>query len=196
MIINPSNQHFKLLDSKTLFTKYFIENNLSKYLPCTYLINQNNVSFKYETPQFPLIIKPEIGICGSNIFICENNHDLHKILLKYKGNYVLQKYVENEIEYVGHFIVFNGSILASLFFENYNTNRFVKTKNMTNIQICNLEFEQFKEIFMTLKYTGCACINFKYTKETNQLYIFEINPRLGGSIFTKNQIINLLSQLK
>ena len=36
------------------------------------------------------------------------------------------------------------------------------------------------------------CIDFKFNENSNQLYIFEMNPRFGGSAFTNNFIYELL----
>lgn len=36
------------------------------------------------------------------------------------------------------------------------------------------------------------CINFKYDEILNKLYIFEMNPRFGGSAFSCNFIYELL----
>ena len=43
-----------------------------------------------------------------------------------------------------------------------------------------------------INYTGGLCINFKYDENNNNIYIFEINPRFGGSAFTNNFIYELL----
>ena len=45
---------------------------------------------------------------------------------------------------------------------------------------------------MKLNYTGGLNFDFKFDELTKKIYIFEINPRFGGSAFTNNFIYELL----
>jgi predicted ATP-grasp superfamily ATP-dependent carboligase len=57
----------------------------------------------------------------------------------------------------------------------------------------NLNTDIFKHIISKLNYSGGVCIDFKVDEvNNNHIYIFEINPRFGGSAFTNNFIYKLL----
>jgi carbamoylphosphate synthase large subunit len=166
-----------MLNDKSKFVKYFMENNLEKYLPKTYYIYLDNIKYVYyENIEFPAIQKSNIGFGGSNIYIINNSNDIKKM-----DNYILQKYIKDNNEYTAHIISKNGNIIFYKFFkEIHQKDYYIQCGPMNNFEIVDFDINLFKPIFDKLKYDGACCINFKYIN--NQIYIFEINPRFGGTL--------------
>ena len=52
----------------------------------------------------------------------------------------------------------------------------------------DLDVEIFKDIFKMLNYSGFACVDFTIVNEIP--YIFEINPRPGGSLIRNETYFN------
>jgi predicted ATP-grasp superfamily ATP-dependent carboligase len=60
-------------------------------------------------------------------------------------------------------------------------------------KIDNFDWTPFEKIFTKLKYTGFACIDFKMIN--SKIKIFEINPRLGGTIVHDPEDFSTLIEL-
>ena len=70
----------------------------------------------------------------------------------------------------------------------------IKNNNFPNDyeNVIDFKIQIFENIISKLNYTGGMCIDFKYNDFTNNVDIFEINPRFGGSAFTHDFIYELL----
>jgi glutathione synthase/RimK-type ligase-like ATP-grasp enzyme len=183
----------RILNNKAKFTKYFIENNLSEYIPKTYFIKTNSIDYKQEIT-FPCIYKPCIGSLGSNIRIIKNCSDLNFDL---GNNYIIQEYVKNSNEYVGNFIVNNGKIIYSIILkETFTDDLYYKNYSAKNYSIIDITAnitETFNTIFTRLNYTGMACADYKIIND--KVIVFEINPRLGATIIKTDLLYNMIDEL-
>ena len=164
-----------ILENKSKFCKYMI-NNFNKNIPKTYYYNFDNETYISDSfinnKNEKLIQKDNYGNSSTNIKIV---YDI-EINLK---NHIIQKYIEHKAYYVGHFLVLNCIILNKIYF--YSTNK-------------NVNGSIFNKIFKNLDYSGFACSDFIIN--SNKILIFEINPRIGGSlIHNKEYFIKFLNKL-
>jgi carbamoylphosphate synthase large subunit len=185
-ILYPTTDVFNLLDNKNMFTEYMLK-NYSQYIPEVYYLN----NIKLKDINFPAISKPIYSINGINMKIIMNNNDFRNLKNNYNN---IQKYIEYEYEYGAYFLCIDGIIIKwkiiRFKYKKYNIKKYNFPKNFENVE--NISIDIFKNIIHDLNYTGGMCINFKMDESTNNIYIFEINPRFGGSAFAHNFIYDLL----
>jgi carbamoylphosphate synthase large subunit len=184
-ILYPSEETYGLLDNKNLFTKFMLE-NYSKYIPDIYYLS----NVKLKNIEYPAISKPIYSTNGSNMRIIFNDKDF----LQLQNHNNIQKFIENEYEYSAHMLCIDGIIVnwkvIRFIYKKYNIKKTNFPNNYENIE--NFNIGVFKNIIKNLNYSGGTCIDFKFNSLNNSLYIFEINPRFGGSAFTCNFIYKLL----
>ena len=188
-ILNCKNyETIKLLDDKYLFNQFMIKNSFEKYIPVTYFTSYDK---KIQNILYPSIYKliKTCGGAGSSILLKDD--DLKKCNLKRKC--MIQEYIVSFIEYAGHFLVIDGVILHHFFYKcEKDTDIFIQN-GAFNIytKISLLEYDDiFVKIFKKLNYTGFTCIDFKLVN--NELKIFEINPRIGGSLVKNIDDLNIM----
>lgn len=203
-IIYPKKETIDLLHNKIKFNKFMLEHYPSN-IPLIYWMEEK----KYIEPKFPAIIKPNISVCGIGMKIIKNMDEYLNYLenpIKFyppnsvnsikmetltKSNYILQEYIENEYEYSGYFLCIGGEIKTWKIIKQAFKGLFIKRHNFTNyINSMDVPIELFKNIIKKLNYSGGLCVDFKY--HNSNIYIFEMNPRFGGSAFTQNFIYELL----
>lgn len=185
-ILYPTEEVFNLLNNKNSFTEYM----LKKYITCipdVYYLN----NIKLKDIEFPAISKPIYSTNGLNMKIIMNNDDLVKLNNDYNN---IQKYITYEYEYGGYFLCIDGIIInwkiIRFKYNKYNIKKTNFPENFENVE--NISIDIFKNIIHNLNYSGGMCINFKINEYNNNIYIFKINPRFGGSAFTNNFIYELL----
>jgi predicted ATP-grasp superfamily ATP-dependent carboligase len=142
-----------------------------------------NKSYEVENKSYELenklIIKSNKGYAGENIKIIYNidYNNLPK-------NSIITKYIEHNVYYVGHFLILNGKVIDKVYFYNTNDDKnLIKKGKIIDYKVTEkllLDDSLFNMIFDNLKYSGFACIDF--TIKNDNIIIFEINPRPGGSL--------------
>lgn len=200
--INPQNCivlnnkdyfNIELFDNKGKFTEYFLNNNLEKYIPITYQINYDNNIYN-KNIIYPVIMKSIIGLGGDDVYILHNNQDYIRTFNILKKNFVVQEYLIDDVEYVGHLFYINGKLIYSVFFKIINENIYYVRKGPSKkYLIVDFDILLFNDIFEKINYSGPANINFKYID--NKIKIFEVNPRFGGSIVKSNLLYDLFNVL-
>jgi len=173
-----------LLNNKLEFILWMKQNNLSSNIPELYYSQVDNSKFYYkEEFTYPCISKSIIGLASENSYFIYSEKDIN---YNNSSNFIIQKYIEHPEEYAGHFYVKNGVIIYSKIFKTTNRtiSRIYMVKGAIRDYACVIidskHTELFKNIFEKLDYNGFACIDFRIKDDI--VYIFEINPRLGGSI--------------
>jgi len=171
-----------LLDNKSKFSEYMLINYKNNYAE-TYYYNYNDIVFinKPTENENNFIVKPNIG-CGGNDIKIINKIDYNNL----PKNSIINKYIEHDTYYAGHFLALNGKIINKVYF--YNTNNaknFIKKGKIINYKVTEKLLDIvddliFDSIFDNLKYSGFACIDFIINNKN--IIIFEINPRPGGSL--------------
>jgi len=184
-VLYPTDQTYELLNNKNKFTEFMLKNYI-EYTPDVYYLND----IKLKDIDYPAISKPIYSFMGKNMTILYNNKDLLKIK-KYNN---IQKFIDDEYEYGAYFLCVDGIILTQKIicfkYKKYTIKKQNFPKESESVENFNVDI--FKNIIRELNYSGGACINFKIDKLNNKLYIFEINPRFGGSAFSNNFIYELL----
>jgi len=184
-IIYPKKETIEQLHNKNLFTKFML-NKYIEYIPDIYYLD----GIKLKNIEYPAIYKPIYSANGKNMHIIYNNADFLK--LRNRGS--IQKFIEDTYEYAAFMLCIDGDIINyNIIRHNYSEYHIKKTNFPDNYEhVNNFDITIFKNIISDLNYSGGTCIDFKFNKENNKLYIFEINPRFGGSAFTCNFIDELL----
>ena len=167
----PSLEHIKQFSCKKQFITY-----VTKKLYIVKPYNLNNGTDMY--------IKQSIDV-NKNDFV----------------NKIVQEYIENKIEYCAHVVSKNGQIMkcityAYTFDDMQHIKSFPKnTKNMSKIELDNKYVKQLELFFLSCKYTGISNTDFIICDE--QIKVFEINPRLGGSLvrFDKCDLVEILHKM-
>jgi carbamoylphosphate synthase large subunit len=184
-ILYPSDENVNLLNNKVLFTKYMIE-NFYDYIPKVFYLE--NIKLE-ENVEYPLISKPIFSTNGKNMFIINNKNKLERC----KDKIILQEFIKLKYEYSAHLLCIEGKILNYKIIKQLYPNNHIKKVNFNKyIEITNFPIEPIEKIILNLNYTGGCCVDFKYDEQKNKIYIFELNPRFGGSAFTNNFIYKLL----
>jgi len=184
-VLYPTNQTRELLRNKNKFTEFMLKNYI-EYIPDIYYLN----NIKLKDIEYPAISKPVYSTNGSNMTIIYNNNDL----LKLKEYNNIQKFIDNQYEYSAFILCIDGRIITQKIirfkYEKYTIKKQNFPKEYENVD--NFNTEVFKNIINKLCYSGGINFDFKFDEINNKLYIFEINPRFGGSAFTNNFIYELL----
>ena len=182
-ILYPTKKTQELLHNKNKFTQFMLDHFIN-YIPNIYYLN----NIKLKDIAYPAISKPIYSTNGKNIFLIHNYHDF--IEIKNKNN--IQQFIDDVYEYSAYMLCDSGKIVTSRIirysYDKYNIKQNNFPKNYENVNHLNIEI--FQNIINKLDYSGGLCIDFKVVH--NRIYIFEINPRFGGSAFTCEFIYELL----
>ena len=173
---------------KKLFSNFVKKFNLQKYVP------------KYYTEQSSdndlVILKPNISAFSDGVY----TKKLFEVTKKEFKDYVVQKYIFNSKEYAGYFVSHNGKITYSFAFEReFGNGEYIKIKNpCLHEKIVQVDSDTIKSIEKFLKpykYTGPSCFDYKIVD--GKISVFEINPRLGGSLSDGRykELSNIISEL-
>lgn len=172
----------------------FMNKHFPKYVPTIYNINDIIL---------PAIIKPISKNSGKGcklILTDKNIKSLHNNKLikeKLKNNeYIIQEYIHDVDLYSGHFLIINGIIKFEIYCVQKFNGYYISKGKMNNYVKCSIDQSYkniFFDLFQMLKYNGVACIDFKI--KNNDLKIFEINPRFGGTLIHDDELENLINKL-
>ena len=152
-------------------------NKFHHLIPKMYKIN-NRILHEI---QYPCIFKLAVTYGGHGSHICDNEYQLKCYETKNR-EYFVQELIYGPIEYAAHLFIVNSIIKFGVCYSISNKYKtYIQKGKMDKYKkINNFDFTPFEQIFKVLKYTGFACIDFKITN--SGIKIFEINPRLGGTI--------------
>jgi len=183
-----------ILEHKCRFYQ-FMMNKFPDNIPKVHYIRTNGIlyidmpsSLTFTSTFIKLIKKKNTGLGGKYVTII----DPRDVDLK-ENDVVVTQYIEHTNFYVGHFFVRHGVILKSVYFKGYTNNNtyFVLRSPITSGRIkheivTDLDCDDttiFSKLFENLNYTGFACADFIIDPVSNKIVLFEINPRVGGSLF-------------
>ncbi len=184
-IIYPTENIHQLLHNKLFFTgfmyKYFRE-----CIPKVYYLN----NAKIEDIKFPAVYKPIYSTNGDGVKIIHNKLDLAVL----RDKYIIQEFIEDKYEYGAFMLCIDGEIInwkiIGYEYDKHYIKNSVFPEDYDNID--NIDINIFAKIIKKINYSGGMCIDFKFDKSTQKVYIFEMNPRFGGSAFSRNFIYELL----
>jgi carbamoylphosphate synthase large subunit len=186
----------KLMADKLLLTENLLVNGFAHYVPKTWTNPEDSA--------FPCILKRRDLNGGQGIRILRSVLDLQEALTEFEfqgTQYFFQELVSANEEYVCHLVAMKGEILFSNYFEYGMPHPDVVRRlggqiTFTNFG-SNLDYKVsnvFKNIIKHLNYSGPCNIDFKLINGLPK--IFEINPRLGGSLMVAENLPTLTQILK
>jgi len=174
----PSNEVVKFCNNKNAFNRHLIENGFEKYIPK--LFDQKR--------EFPYILKKNLDEWGLNSHIIDSEEkEKHFADFLNHPEYFKQQYIVGEDEYTTHFIFDKNKIVYhfTLHFK-FPDKIFVKglqSPSFKTAQISPVETmfsDLFEQILININFSGIGCFNFKIVDGIPK--IFELNPRVGGSL--------------
>lgn len=176
----PSYEIFSCFHSKKKFEIFTKENNLDEHVPTFYDPNLPNLI------NFPVITKKACSNCGygSRIY-----HSIDE----YVPNDIVQQYITNCRECVSHLVVNKGRIITEISFEYLFDKEFYIKGQDNSYSTIKYEPDEWVINILSkflLNYHGVCNVDYKVS-ETN-VYVMEINPRLGGSLMNN---LNSLTQI-
>jgi len=174
----------EICNDKTKFSNFMTSNGFDDYIPKKYY----KTSFKIK---FPVIFKHSVTSSGIGSEICYNMDDLNRKIKEAKKKYIIQEYIVSKSEYAGNMYVKNGVIIHSIYYrKDYDQKYYIQRGSMFNQKgtykridpepMRKHENNVFSKILRKLNFTGFLCFDFKIVDDT--VKIFEINPRLGGTL--------------
>lgn len=184
-ILYPSEENIELLNNKLNFTKFMLK-EFENFIPKVYYLKNNIIE---KNILFPLISKPIFSTNGLNMRIIKNNNELNMC----KNKMIIQEYIDFDYEYSAFFLCIEGKIINIKILKKIFPKYHIKKSNFVDyIEVNDFPIEILEELTIKLKYTGGGNIDFKYNETNKKIYIFEFNPRFGGSAFTNDFIYELL----
>lgn len=176
-VIIPKTEHL-MNENKSYFTAWMQDNDLKYLLP---------LPVKGQ----PAILKRGSSRSGQDVILYENYEDACKHAVD--GD-VVQRAVPGWSELAIHVVARHGKLKDIIVFEhNFSSvtdNKiFIRGHNLRNkdIKIHDFKFtKDIQHILQKMAFDGVACFDGKI--ENNQLFLFEMNTRIGGSMFFYNHM--------
>ena len=194
--LTSESELVSLMADKLLLTKNLIANGFAQYVPRTWTNPSDSA--------FPCILKRRDLNGGQGIRILRSVRDLQEALTEFEfqgTQYFFQELVSANEEYVCHLVAMKGEILFFNYFEYGMPRPDVVRRRGGQISFTNfgsnLDYtvsSVFENIIKHLNYSGPCNIDFKLINGLPK--IFEINPRLGGSLMVAENLPTLTQILK
>ena len=144
---------------------------------------QNGIPVPGNEGNFPLIAKPRKGSASMGLHFIHTNEDWKCFKENFDENdFLIQKYLIADEYTVDAYIAKDGKELSIVPRKRMEVTSGEATKSITvkDQEIINLS----KHIISLIDFQGPITLQFLREKETNKLYIMEINPRFGGGVIT------------
>lgn len=132
-----------------------------------------------------VITKPFVG-GGHRVF--DLSRDMDKLInLWDKQKCLLQEYIDGPLEYTAHVIANQGRIVYCIMYEfDFKRDVFIKGCNLPTHRKKYTDMDEevafLEQFLLPCKYHGQCNFNYKVSKKDGIKKVFEINPRLGGSL--------------
>lgn len=167
ILVSPKNICDIFFNKKTA-NKWFVENGIN--------VPENS------TNTFPIIAKPIEGSASRGIKIIKNQIDFKQFCNEQKiENYLIQKYIESDQYTVDCYIsTQNNKILAVVPRKRLEVIDGEVSKSITVYDQQLIEIS--KQIIKKANFQGPINIQFLKEKNTQKIYLMEINPRFGGGV--------------
>jgi hypothetical protein len=180
----PDRRSALILADKNAFQSYMVENGLTDYVPATYARPDDAI--------FPCVVKRLDLSASVGVEIATSQAHLGEILQSglFNGRpSLLQALVPGVLEYATFCICDGGRILwDSTFVSTMSGPAMIKNEdNGKDRRIVTTPAEvlkQFETVLAPLDYSGPCVIDYKIADD-GRVKIFEINPRLGGTLLLK-----------
>ena len=180
----PELHALEIMSDKAKFAAFMEEQGLAMLCPQTY----NSV----RDVAFPCVLKPLDENGGYGVQVVKSRGQLEQLLQTgiYAGQpYLLQAYIGGDAEYTFHGVCRDGQILWSYTVASPSDARpriGLDRGNLSWVAPSPLVRAQIGEVLFRLRFSGPFCANYKLLP-TGDIALFEINPRLGGSLMVQSQ---------
>jgi carbamoylphosphate synthase large subunit len=187
------------LNNKGLFAEFMMEYFVN-HVPTTIYYNINNKKIYKSNLTTPLMIQKSTLGCGAiNVKIIKDNEYKNNLEEYYTTkNIIISEYIKHDIIFAGHFLVVDGVLIDKIYFYVNIEPNSIYSGRLLNYKVSeklSCDESIFMKIFEKLNYSGFTCVDF--TICDGNIRIFEINPRIGGSlIFNVIYLDRFLSKLK
>lgn len=191
--LTSSVEIIQILSNKRYFQQAMRERGFAQFIP--------EVWYHEQTLIFPCLIKREDLSAGRGVYRVENVYDLMRIRqnpIFSNQSYFFEEQIPGEEEFVTHIVAKNGNVLLMhTFCYSMGAENVIRVPgNYQNISTVDLPTHIktiFELVFNSFNYSGSACINFKMHDGSPK--IFEINPRMGGSLMMPDNLKYLVDVL-
>jgi hypothetical protein len=181
----PDRRSALVLGDKNVFQSYMAENGLMAHAPATYA--------SPDEAAFPCVVKRLDLSASVGVEIATSRAHLGEILQSglFSGHpFLLQALVPGTLEYATFCVCDGGRILwESTFVSTMSGPAMIKNEdNGKDRRIVATPAEvlkQFETVLAPLDYRGPCVIDYKIADD-GRVQIFEINPRLGGTLLLKS----------
>jgi carbamoylphosphate synthase large subunit len=133
---------------------------------------------------YPYILKKKIDAWGKNSHVISNKQQEQAFShLLESTDYFCQEFIPGRHEYATHILVKDGRIVCSLNIKyTFDSCTPIKGKDQpAYLAVSRCPYlELFSDILNAIGFEGLCCINYKAVD--GHPYVFEINPRFGGSL--------------
>lgn len=190
----PDAQSMAILADKARFARYAEDVGLAHLLPRSLDVN---------TPSFPSALKRTNLRAGKGVAIVTSIQDLEARLgcsPWADGKVILQEHVAGRTDRVTHLVCVNGRIVwhQSYTFRMKDARRIrgpVGSLAITRCKTRASDFADFERLLVPLGFDGPANVDYRHRPD-GRLAIFEINPRLGGSLMRPENAHDLAGALR
>jgi carbamoylphosphate synthase large subunit len=171
----PSDAAIDICHDKAIFHLHMSEKGFGAFLPKM-----------ADGLVYPYLQKRRRSGYGVGTSIISSSGDLEVNRANWEsGGYIRQELIAGNLEYATHLLVKGGEIhYAKTIQSSFETEAFVKGRDCkasaTRVVDHGHLHATFKAMLNSLDYQGLCCIDYKL--ESGQPKIFEINPRIGGSL--------------
>lgn len=172
----PSLEITKIFSNKKLFNDYLIKEGLTDFSPATYTSLENLPKSGF------FMMKPHCSSNGYGISLKES------VIESDFNDNIVQECIPNYDEYVSHIVAVDGKIKECITYKYSFRNKFhIKKHPRNTFNISKIYLDKIYIYIMELFLKGYSgpC-NFDFVIDNTRIKIFEINPRLGGSLIRKN----------
>jgi hypothetical protein len=180
----PDRRSALLMADKSTFQRYLVDNGLTAYAPATYA--------SPDEAAFPCVVKRLDLSASVGVEIATSRRHLDEILQSpvFSGHpALLQALTPGIVEYASFCVCDGGRIVWDCTFASTMSGPAV-IKNEDNgkdrriVATDPAVLEQFEAVLAPLAYRGPCVIDYKIADD-GRVQLFEINPRLGGTLLLK-----------
>ena len=176
-----AESHFlEMLEDKKKFADYVANFNLGRYVPTIYSKSSNRNSDQL------VIIKPRLSCYSYGVY----KKKLRELKDAEFDDNAVQEYIKERKEYAAYFVSFFGKVrIAFAYVGDYGDKEYIKCEGCSydetpKIRVDLMEnrelINKIEKFLLPCVFTGTCCFDFKI--KDGELKVFEINPRLGGSL--------------
>jgi carbamoylphosphate synthase large subunit len=192
--LEPTAHAIATLEDKAKFATYMAANGFGDYCPRTYANRQEAV--------FPCMLKRTDLSASLGVLIAQSAKHLDELLQThtFQGHpYLLQALVQGSVEYATYCVCKDGRVLWSCSFAA-DAGSPVAIKREDNavqrqaVATPDAVLRQIEAVLLPLAFSGPCNVDYKLLAD-GRMQIFEINPRLGGTLMLPAQAAVLRTAL-